>query len=229
MLTLSLFAIAVTSTSAFAASIDFRHEYKHDTEANNNRVKISGSTGGNFYSVEMKFNGSDGYWFNNMERGDSEFEYGYKFTLNDNWAIQPSMPITMGDHKTTYKPQVRVYYNFDSGITTKLRYRYGIVDYTSDIENAGKDNYEYGQLTGNITYTWKDAWNFDFEANYYQNYDKDVLLFDNDNTNYELNLKIGYKIGETNWRPYAEFGSVAVDKYTSDRQLRSRIGVTYSF
>ncbi|MFA0252712.1 hypothetical protein AB4480_25195, partial [Vibrio sp. 10N.261.45.A4] len=64
-----------------------------------------------YFSVEQKFQSSDttDFW-NQMARGDSEFDWGIRYDINKQWYIQPGMPITFGNERTTYKPQLRVGY-----------------------------------------------------------------------------------------------------------------------
>lgn len=224
--------LTTTAVNVNAASVDIRHEYKHDTESNGNRIKIGGSTksdlGTHYYSVEMKFNGRTGtYGFDDLERGDSEVVYEFKHYVTDKFYVQPGMPITMGEERVTYKPQLRIGYDFDSGITTKLRYRHEFRDFTSSKENG--DTWQKSKVTANLDYTWNNMIQFGFEANYEKAHEGDNwLLYDGKTWNYDYNLKIGYK-NESNWRPYVEFGNVSESSKTDDRQLRSRVGLTYSF
>lgn len=225
--------LATTAINVNAASVDIRHEYKHGNEKNNNRIKIGGSTKGeyvkHYYSVEMKFNAREGtYGFEDLERGDSEVVYELKYYVTDQFYLQPGMPITMGEDRVTYKPQLRVGYEFDSGITTKLRYRHEFRDWT-DAENNG-DTWQKSKVTANLDYTWNNMIQFGLEANYEKAHEgKEVWrLYDNKTWNYDYNLKIGYK-NDSNWRPYVEFGNVSESSSTDKRQLRSRVGLTYSF
>ncbi|MGV3002325.1 oligogalacturonate-specific porin KdgM family protein [Vibrio sp.] len=224
--------LATTAVNVNAASVDIRHEYKHETESNNNRIKIGGSTstdlGKHYYSVEMKFAGRDGtYGFDDLERGDSEVVYEFKHYVTDKFYVQPGMPITMGDERVTYKPQLRIGYEFDSGITTKLRYRHEFRDYTSSKENG--ETWQKSKVTANLDYTWNNMIQLGFEANYEKAHEGDNwILYNNKTWNYDYNLKIGYK-NESNWRPYVEFGNVSEGSKEGGRQLRSRVGLTYSF
>lgn len=224
--------LATSSIGVNAASVDYRHEYKHGTESNGDRIKIGGSTkvdlGTHYYSVEMKFNGKDhSYGYNDLERGDSEFVYEFKYYVTDQFFVQPGMPITFGDSSVTYKPQLRIGYDFDSGITTKLRYRHEFRDYTDDSKNG--ETWQKSKVTANLDYTWDNMIQFGFEANYEKAHEGDNWkLYDNDSWNYDYNLKIGYK-NDSNWRPYVEFGNVSESSSNDKRQLRSRVGITYSF
>lgn len=229
-------AVATTlfAGSISAASLDFRQEYKHDSEDWAGRIKIGGNTGSHYYGVEMKHSGN----LSELQRSDSEFEYGYHFDLDDQWRVSTSMPITFGDKAVTYKPQVRVQYKFDSGITTKLRYRHEFRNYASGTTSTGLDGEEHdfldaGKITGNIEYNW-NSWQFGFEANYKEDFFNDTWNLGNRDGKYEwdYNFKLGYKNGDSNWRPYVEFGNVQCNSTCTDsasRQLRSRVGITYSF
>ncbi len=217
--------LAVVSTlfagSLAAASLDVRQEYKHDSESYASRVKIGGGVGNHYFGVEAKQKGQP---FSEWESGDNEFEYGYRFQVTEHWLIQPSMPITFSSDKVTYKPQVRVQYAFDSGVKAKLRYRHEFRDYTDE---SGESSEQKSKVTGNLEYNYENL-QLGFEANYEKGLD-DQVYFDNKDMNWDVNLKIGYKESDWAWRPYVEFGNVSVSSTSDDRQLRSRVGVTYSF
>jgi len=57
----------------------------------------------------------------------------------------------------------------------------------------------------------------------------DQVLFDNGDTTWDYLFKIGYKKKNWKWRPYIELGNISVSSVTNERQLRTRVGVTYSF
>lgn len=226
-------AIAIASTlfvgGVSAASLDFREEYKHGQEDFAGRVKIGGSAGNHYFGVEAKHSGHLG----ELERADNEFEYGYNFNLDEHWRIQMSMPVTFGSTSVTYKPQVRVQYKFDSGLVTKLRYRHEFRNYSDGNSTTGRDGEKYdfvsrSKLTGNLDYNWND-WQLGFEANYAQDLINDEWkMGTNEKYEWDYNFKIGYKESDWNWRPYIELGNV---QHTAEdsRQLRSRVGITYSF
>ncbi|MDB1126064.1 oligogalacturonate-specific porin KdgM family protein [Vibrio algarum] len=223
---LSILTIASVATcSVSAATLDFRQEYKHDQEAYASRIKIGTSIDDHFFGLEAKQQGKP---FSEWERADNEFEYGYHFFKQDGWRATASMPITFGNESITYKPQVRVQYKFDNGLTAKLRYRHEIRDFSNE-ENSR----DRSKVTANLDYNW-EAFQFGFEANYAD----DITDFAGDwpmsqsDKEWDYNVKIGYKEQDWSWRPYVEFGNV---QCTSDldcdsgRQLRSRVGITYSF
>ncbi|GEM77772.1 oligogalacturonate-specific porin KdgM family protein [Vibrio superstes] len=238
----------VAAASVNAGSLDYRGEYKHESEEFAHRIKIGSSVKLSdpaklYFSVEQKFNSEDkSDFFNQVERGDSEFDWGVAYTLDKNWYIQPGMPITFGDNKTTYKPQLRIGYKADFGLTTALRYRHEFQTFTdsaSDTSSADGDTIvragktiQQGKITLTGSYKFSDeAWKnlqLSYEANYNHNYD-DVRLANNENWDWDLGLKVGYKID--NFRPYVEFWNIKGKdgSKTDDRQLRTRVGISYSF
>ncbi|MDG3086310.1 oligogalacturonate-specific porin KdgM family protein [Vibrio hannami] len=216
--------VAVAASSVSAASLDFRQEYKHDTEDYASRVKIGSSVGNHYFGVEAKQKGKP---FSEWEAGDNEFEYGYRFNINEQFTLIPSMPVTFGGDSVTYKPQIRAQYKFDSGITAKLRYRHEFRNFNSD---SGKDDIDRSKFTANLDYNW-DNFQFGFEANYEDNLTNFLGdWYENSSTDHgwDYNLKIGYKEADWAWRPYVEFGNVS-SSGDDNRQLRSRVGITYSF
>lgn len=205
-----------------AASIDFRHEYKGKSEQHSSRVKINESIGNFSISGELKFRSpKEAGFFEDLSNNGWELDLGYRFKINDNWSIQPGMPIEGRSDGMTYKPQLRATYAFDSidGFSLSGRYRHDIKMYSD-----GRDTQNRHRFTGNASYKM-DEWEFGLELNYYKA--EGYELFDNKDTNYENNLTIRYRPGA--WSPYIELGDVSMSSETDERELRSRVGISYSF
>ncbi|MFA0439081.1 porin [Vibrio sp. 10N.286.49.C2] len=222
----------MAAASVSAASVDFRQEYKNESGDYASRVKIGSSVGNHYFGVEAKQKGKP---FSDLEAGDNEFEYGYNFQLDDHWRVQTSMPITFGNGQTTYKPQVRVHYKFDSGLTAKMRYRHEFRNYAGDNTATGRDDEQHGslnrsKLTANLDYNW-NAWQLGAEANYANDLiNKEWKMGTNEEYEWDYNFKIGYKEADWDWRPYVEMGNVQYSNGDEKgRQLRARVGITYSF
>lgn len=241
----SFLSISVVS----AATLDYRAEYKHDDETFAHRIKIGGGTklSDNVklnFGVEQKFHSQDtsDFW-DQVVAGDSEFSWDIRYQIDDHWYIQPGMPITFGDddEKTTYKPQLRVGYKSSFGLTTALRYRHEFQVYSDEPGNktltdgtsvsiAGK-TVEQGKWTLTGSYKFADEAlkpiKLGYEINYNTNYDE-VRLADGKDSEWDAGIIVGYQAGD--FRPYFEvwtvdFGSSA----EGDRQLKTRMGVKYSF
>ncbi|WP_338621508.1 oligogalacturonate-specific porin KdgM family protein [Agarivorans sp. OAG1] len=245
-LSIAIGALLIAAPVA-AGQLDFRSEYKHETEAHAYRIKIGDSTkvsdaGQWNYSVEMKFfsgkkeDGEYGGFLENLQRGDSEFDLSYKHKLNKKWYIQPGMPITFGDERVTYKPQFRVGYTSDFGLKTALRYRYEIRQYADGKENGETWTKSKVTLTGGYKVKSMPNLKLDYEANYWKSheYEWDPISgtakdpqFNNGDDNWDAGIFIGYQIEK--WRPYVEFWNSSVSSKTDQRQLKTRVGVKYKF
>ncbi|GLS92699.1 membrane protein [Psychromonas marina] len=217
-----LFATSVISLNAYSASVDFRHEYKGKTDQHSSRVKMGNTFDNNFsIGLELKFKGKDGKFMKDLENNGSELDLGYKWAINNEWALQPGMPIEFGAESATYKPQLRVTYTPEAvkGFSVSGRYRLDI--------KPGQDDKKFrNRYTANLGYSIEN-WSFGLEMNYYKSHEESYILFNNKDTNYENNLSASYKVGD--WTPFVEFGDVSVAADKDTRELRSRIGIRYSF
>ncbi|WGV98281.1 oligogalacturonate-specific porin KdgM family protein [Vibrio sp. YMD68] len=219
-------ASVMAAGAASAASFDVRHEYKNSSEQHATRVKLGDSIGNFLVDIEAKFKGKNGEFLKDLQNNGWELGLNYRQKLNDNWTLTYGMPIEGRSSGMTYKPQLRATYSLESieGLSLSARYRYDIR------QNNTSDNERRHRLTGNINYS-VDNWRFGLEANYYKA--DDYILYKDKETNTEYNSTVRYIIGQ--WAPYAEFGYSSYTKddsfsgYNNDFELRSRIGVTYSF
>ncbi len=222
---------ALSATSVHAASFDVRHEYKHSSEEHATRVKLADNIGNFLVDIEAKFKDREnGDFLKNLENNGWELGLNYRHKLDDNWTLTYGMPIEGRDSGMTFKPQLRATYAVDSidGLSLSARYRYDMRQ-NSDVYEDGNlieknDNQRRHRLTGNVNYSVED-WRFGFEANYYKA--DDYNIYNNKDTNYELNATARRVMGQ--WAPYVEFGDVNVSSDSDKRELRSRVGLTYSF
>jgi len=224
--TIAVATTTVISANAFASSIDFRHEYKSDSKQHASRVKMATTFENNLsVDVELKFKGDDGKFMQDLQNNGSEIGINYKHTINSEWAIQPGMPIEFGDNGATYKPQLRLTYTPGGidNLSLSGRYRLDIKpgQSTDTVDNKYRDRYTFnaGYKIDNLS--------LGLEMNYYKSHDSSYKLYDGKDSNYENNLTASYQVGD--WTPWIEFGDVQVNNYSDDRELRSRVGIRYSF
>lgn len=224
---------SILSVNSYAASIDFRHEYKSDTKQHASRVKMGTTFENNFMvDVEVKFKGAEGKFMKDLQNNGSEIGLNYRYNINNEWALQPGMPIEFGlpsddyEGNVTYKPQLRLTYKPEAvdGLSVSGRYRLDVKPGQSDVN--GVDRKYRNRYTFNLGYSIEKL-SLGLEMNYYQSHDDSYILYDNKNTNYENNLTASYKIGD--WTPWLEFGDVNVASDSDKRELRSRVGLRYSF
>lgn len=220
------------SSQSLAAFLDLREEYNVGAKNWVGRAWVKNEIDRHFFSVEMRASGN----FSQLSNGYSEFIYGYKLNSFKQWLLSTSIPITLLDDSITYKPQIWGQYTFNSGVTTKFRYRHEFRNYTSEAMVVGRDgevhdSYNASKLTGNLDYKWSYL-QLGFEMNFKQDFlDKKWKLGTNGRYEWDYNVKVGYKANEWQWRPYFELGNVqcTMNPCTSSRQLRTRIGITYFF
>jgi len=241
-----IFAVATTvlSGTVTAAQIDFRHEWRSENHREASRVKLGESfkpipDNNNLrvgLGLEMKFDSGqdDTKTFENTVLTETEFDWSIAYRIGK-WRIQPGMPIALTDRKTTFKPQIRVTYKADFGLTTALRYRHEFANYSDPTD--GDTNVETGEkvnrptktkitLTGSYKFDDMPNLRLSYEANYVKSWDK-VRQFDNKDWEYDAGLIVGYQLG--NWRPFAEIWTVDESSSSAQRQARYRAGIKYKF
>ncbi|WP_298942911.1 oligogalacturonate-specific porin KdgM family protein [uncultured Psychromonas sp.] len=239
-----IFAVATTvlSSAAFAAQIDFRHEWKADNYEEASRIKLG--TGFKFENVdnlksniglEMKFKSFDKTkTLENTYLTETELDLGLTYKMGK-WQIKPGMPIALTDRKRTFKPQIRIVYKSDFGLQTALRYRHEFANYSDPTD--GDTNVETGKkvnrptkskvtLTGSYKIDDLPNLKLSYEVNYVKSWDK-VRQFDGKDWEYDAGLVVGYQFGD--WRPFAELWTVDESSSSSKRQARYRAGIKYKF
>ncbi|WP_022941334.1 oligogalacturonate-specific porin KdgM family protein [Psychromonas hadalis] len=238
---IAISATLIAGTTTASTSIDFRHEWKAEDKKQASRVKMGHNYGinddwqGNI-GIEMKFRSYDATnTFEDVMLTETELDWGYTYKVNRNWELKPGMPIAITDRKTTFKPQLRIVYRADMGLTTALRYRYEIANYADSAD--GDTSMETGEkinqphrtkltLTGAYKIESMPALKLSYEANYIKSHD-DVRQYDGKDSDYDIGLKAGYRMG--NWQPFTELWDVKVDSKTDQRQMKLRAGVKYYF
>lgn len=222
-----LAAATLVSANALASSLDFRHEYKGKSNSHSSRVKMGTSfESGLSVSLELKFISADSTDFmKDLKSNGTELGIDYKWSINEQWSLQPGMPIDFNTSDTTYKPQLRLTYTPKSveGLSLSGRYR---MDIRPTQDDPGVNSKYRDRYTVNLGYK-KDQFNLGIELNYYHAHSDTYILYNNKSSNYENNLTLAYSFNS--WTPWLEFGDVSVSSTSDARELRSRIGIKYSF
>ncbi|NKF49179.1 N-acetylneuraminic acid outer membrane channel protein NanC [Shewanella sp. WXL01] len=214
--------VSMASFYASAISVDFRHEYKNDSQKHASRMKMGGSPTKNLsMSLELKFKSPTGGFMDGVEATGAEIDTGYKFKLADEWELIPGMPVEFSGDNATYKPQLRLTYKPLSvdGLSISARYRLDVKPH----ESVKRFRHRY---TANLGYK-HNRWAYALELNQYYAADGNYHLYDNGRSNYENNLTVRYSQGK--WSPWFEVGDVSVSATSDKRELRSRVGIKYQF
>lgn len=211
-------------TAAQALSLDVRHEYLDDSQQNKDRLLLSHRfANGVGLSVETKFRsgGNDERKpMCHMRNSSNEYTLSYLQKTGKHWGIQPGLAVETSTDKETWKPSLRVQYDFTNGVYTAARYRY---EY-SHISSQGSRDEEVNRGDIWLGYKW-GAWKLEYNYLYKHS---DRIRFNNGHWDYEHNLKLGRTFAH-HWTPYVEVGNVSVSKSTDERQTRLRIGLNWTF
>lgn len=220
-------AAAGFAQSANAITLDYRHEYTDKSQENKDRFMISDRfANGLGYSVETKVKSGGGDSnkadtpYSDMVSNGAEFSVTYQFKPFENWTFQPGLNAEFMNDKTTYKPLLRVQYNFDNGFYVAARYRY---EYTRDPkwDNPDEHLHRYEGWLGYRTGPWRGEFNFIWR-------DSDQVRYDNKETDYEYDFKLSYDVTRE-WTPYIQVGNIKYKSSSDDRQTRFRIGIQYKY
>ena len=247
-------ALGVASFGASAASLDLRTEYKHDQERFAYRAKLSESFGAWKFGIEQKFesgklnsahggDGSYGGFLQNLQRGDSEFDWNYTHKFDKQLYMELGAPITFGSDSYTVKPGVRLGYRFDTEGKTRVtgRYRHEMRSYsgTSSSRNSTSD-YNIHKFTGTLDHTFFGAVNAKVEGNFWENTNDRagnvVRSHGEAPRGYDYGLILTPKMSG-NVTPYAELwdspysttNTVNSSLKDAKRELKSRVGIKFKF
>lgn len=213
--------------------IDYRHEYLDKSRSHADRVEF-----GTFFSNgigllgELRYNTNEGKkdkfdpsGFTNNGHGLSVL-YRFKPVDDKKLWLEPSFWLDSTSFWTTYEYGLTAGYDFSKEWKVSGRFRY-------DMDKATAKSLSYGnEDRNNRRY---DIW-IDYRPNntlfqYQLNlvyYDNNYKTWNNGNKNYAVSFKTAYKMGS--WTPYVSVADYkGIDKTSSNRQLRWRLGLTYSF
>lgn len=228
---LNALSILIISFSSGAVTLDYRHEYKADSQTNADRLKISHTTEtGYFASVEGKLAEStvalsDGFKEGNghYSGNGSEWEFGRNYKITDSLTLAPAVNLDIGDTYVGYRVQLKAIYKISDAWLTTFRWRPGI----EVNEQSGVDDKNYNQFNWEFGYTGEKInviGDLEYRTTNYDDY--------NGNHHYWLyNVVASYKI-DKNWTPYTEVGYIPrynVNHENDDMEMRYRFGIKYNF
>nr|WP_241391557.1 oligogalacturonate-specific porin KdgM family protein [Yersinia frederiksenii]ULG19850.1 hypothetical protein 49p1_00141 [Yersinia frederiksenii] len=149
--------------------------------------------------------------------------YDYKNKAMPGWTFIPTFAIYTSSYWTTYEPGIEVHYKFNPEWRLRSRLR---VDF--DKPTSTNSAQEQKTIRPEIWVDYGPAgspWSFTYNFIYY---DTEVVRWNGKKSDYAQDFAVKYKIG--NWQPALQIGDIkGPDKYSNNRQIRWRAGLTYSF
>ncbi|EOV8086416.1 MULTISPECIES: oligogalacturonate-specific porin KdgM family protein [Providencia] len=234
--TLAFTTIFISSSYAGGGYLDYRNEYLTKQRVSNDRVKM-----GYFFDSGLDVH-LELMWKqkNNDKRGElpanrdswGHFEnnghgiilnYPLRFEPLKNWTFTPTFSVYSSSYWTTYEPGLEVAYKINADHRIRSRFRVDL-DHPSSSNSADKQKtyrtdfwYDWRPKDLPIGITYNFVW-----------YDTENVRWDNKKRDYAQDIKVQYTI--ENWTPYIAIGDVkGYSKYSDNRQLRLRTGISYSF
>ncbi|HGY9614503.1 oligogalacturonate-specific porin KdgM family protein [Vibrio harveyi] len=232
-------ASVLSASTAFASDgwphgfVDYRHEYLAKDEKHYDRVMM-----GNFFSnglgvlAELRYATNEGQDRNtwdpaSLTNNGMGLSAVYKFTPLDSkkFWLEPVFWLDSSKWWTTYEYGLSAGYDFTREWRLSGRFRYDMDKATSDSKKYGATDRNNKRYDVWLRYNPADT-NLRFTLNGVY-YDNDYITANSKKTDYALDLKVGYKMGS--WEPYVRVGDRRASKITDERQVRYRLGLTYSW
>ncbi|CAH0528717.1 oligogalacturonate-specific porin KdgM family protein [Vibrio hippocampi] len=240
-----------TKTDGSKGSVDERHQSRvkiGESFKINSDWKHSTSLEIKFHSDDKKEGGSNSSQFmQDLYVYGMELDNTATYKIDKNWYLQVGMPIAWDwdepeahngswmMKKVTYKPQFRLGYKANMGLTNALRLRMEFADFRDD--RFADSNMETGEklsMGKKAKWTYTGAYKIkalpklglSWEGNYVKSLDN-VKLYDGKDWEWDFGVKVAYKLG--NWTPFAELWSTDISSSSDDREAKYRLGIKYKF
>lgn len=224
----STLLLALSSTAAFATTINLRHEYMPDREGDQHRDRITVShrfDNGIGFSVEAKWRHHDDQFMSGVKSGGHEVGVSYNYKLNDMFTLQPSYAADASATSTTHKYNIRTIAKITDNWSANFRYRYG------DQRRIDNDNSSYHQF--NLVNQYNLSWGrvgVDLE---YKDLQSGAGGWKDSDSDHLVNFFGEYNQFSSGWIPFAEVGFLTHKSegaaYKDEHTLRYRFGVKYNF
>ncbi|ROP48998.1 oligogalacturonate-specific porin protein KdgM [Enterobacter sp. BIGb0383] len=213
--------------------VDYRHEYLDKSRTHGDRVEF-----GTFFSNgigllgEIRYNTDEGKKDKFDPSGFANNGHGlsilYRFKPVDEMKLwlEPSFWLDSTSFWTTYEYGLTAGYDFSKEWKVSGRFRYDMDKATAKSLSYGNEDRNNRRYDVWIDYR-PDTTNFQYQLNLVY-YDNNYKTWNNGNKNYTVSFKTAYKMGS--WTPYISVADYkGIDKTSSNRQIRWRLGMTYSF
>jgi hypothetical protein len=224
-----LIALAMTtmviSTSASAATLMLRQEHKsndqNDANTNATLVKIGGSIGKTFIGTQIVHKGEK---LNSYTLSSSEIQVGYRHDVNEDIRVIPQLQVTATNGGITYTPMGAVDFKLGGGFSIVPLYKHKF--YVGVKNGEYNDTKQTSQYQLNLNYA-KDALRLGIQYDYHKALDGQTF-YNYKEFKQELELKAYYRVAK-GLTPFITFAGVPVGNRSDEYQLRTRLGLLYSF
>lgn len=224
-----ILAAAVTtmlfSTSVSAATLMLRQEHKSndqvDSNTNSTLVKIGGSIGNTFIGTQIVHKGKH---LNSYTLSSTEMQLGHRYKVNDDLMVIPQLQVTAVGSGMIYTPMAAMNYKLGGGFSIQPLYKHKFHVGVKDGEY--NDTKQISQYQLSLNYA-KDALRLGIQYDYHKALDGQTF-YNNKEFKQELELKAYYQVAQ-GLTPFVTFAGVPVGNKSDEYQLRTRLGLLYSF
>ena len=231
---LGITVLAGNAQAADSGYINYRHQYLEDSKLHSDRVLIGiRLDNGLGFEGELKYKTGGSrkdVAFDNTVGDGHEFTADYRYSLTPQWTIAPFISLVAVENATTYRTGARLGYKVNNQWTISGRYRYEArkldrnqVD--NSVPDRAKRDQHVHRFDGWLGYAPGGKWSYEYNLVYFK---ADYTRYNGKKNDYEQALAFKYKLDQR-WQPFFEVGDVKVNSTDSDRQMRLRVGVHYSF
>ncbi|HBV77062.1 MULTISPECIES: oligogalacturonate-specific porin KdgM family protein [Vibrio] len=235
ILSLSLLAVAITSTSVFATTINIRHEWKPEfgdkEQGNADRIAVSHRfANGIGFEVEAKWKSNNEAAFSNLSGNGQQANLSYRYKLSESFTLTPQAKLETSEKGANYQGNLTLGYKVNDDVSTSIRYRYNYFNG----KDATIDNNHYNRITLAASYSGVQNFGFGASTDYTFRQEGTVQYGTSKQGISEINLTAEYKGFESGWRPFIEVGVTPEYKYKTDDERddwrpRYRVGMKYSY
>ncbi|WP_190330691.1 oligogalacturonate-specific porin KdgM family protein [Vibrio sp. S17_S38] len=233
VLTLSLLAVAITSASVSATTINIRHEWKPEfgdnAAGNADRIAVSHRfASGVGFEVEGKWKSNNDDAYSDFSGNGQQANISYQWKMSDAFSLTPQFKLESNDKKTGYQGNLTLGYKASDSISTSIRYRYHY-----DNVASSQDSSHYNRITLAASYSGLTDYKFGFSTDYTIKQEGAEVWDGNKEGISEINLTGEYKGFGGGWAPFIEIGVTPSAKYNGDDmdswRPRYRVGMKYSY
>ncbi|QIA65477.1 hypothetical protein GT360_18230 [Vibrio astriarenae] len=226
LLTLAV-ASAVLSTSVSATTLMVRQEYLPKAEqfnpnnTNATLVKLSGSTGKTFMGLQAVHKGEK---LDRYALSSTEAQLGYRYDLNDTIRLTPQLQATATGSGIGWKPMFAMTYKLGAGFSTTLLYKHEF--FVRQEDNSNGSTTEKSQYQASINYA-DGPLRLGVKYDYHKGLDGQ-RYYNGKEFKQELEFSTYYRVAR-GLTPFVNLAAVPVHWKSDEYQLRTRVGVLYSF